>query len=236
MASAWIRAVEALGGSSAAAADSASELERQYRRPDRHYHNLAHIAAVIGHVGVLADDEGLSADDLAVATLAACVHDVVYEGRAGDDERASAAWARETLARCGLIDGVIDRVCRAVLETIGHEPAEDRSVAVVLDADLAVLGSDSDAYDRYVDSVRAEYGDLDDEAWRSGRAAVLERLAGRDHLYLTGSGRARWETVARLNISRELHGLRARSEPGAPSPTAPGSPHKGPGGATLPSP
>lgn len=225
VAAAWIRAVEALGGSSGAAADTAAELERRYRVPDRRYHNLAHIEAVLGQVGVLADDEGLSADDRAVATLAACVHDVVYEGRAGDDERASAAWARESLARCGVVDDVIDRVYQAVLQTIGHGPDEDPSAAVVLDADLAILGSDMDAYHRYVNAVRDEYTDLDDEAWRSGRAAVLERLVGRDHLYLTRSGRARWETAARLNISRELHGLRTRSEPGAPSPTAPGSPH-----------
>lgn len=236
VATAWIRAVATLGGSTVKATEAAAELERRYGAPERRYHNLAHIEAVLGQAGVLAEDEGLSSEDRAVATLAICAHDVVYERRSGDDERASAAWARDRLAGCGLSDVVIDRVCQAVLATIAHGPADDVSIAVLVDADLAVLGSEMGLYDQYVDAVRGEYPDLDDQAWRSGREAVLARLAGRENLYVTPSGRARWETVARFNISRELRALRARSEPGAPSPTAPGSPHKGPGGATLPSP
>ena len=41
-----------------------------------------------------ADEVGLDDDTAALVALAACAHDVVYDGRPGADERASAEWAR----------------------------------------------------------------------------------------------------------------------------------------------
>ena len=222
---AWVGAIETLGAPSEQAVSSAAELERCYASPGRRYHNLAHIEAVLSHARALAGDEMLSLDDRAILALAVCSHDVVYERKPGEDEQASAAWARDRLRECGLASQDVERVARAVLATVGHAAADDDPVvAVLLDADLAVLGGETKAYDRYVESVRAEYGDLDDAAWSSGRTVVLERLAERESIFLTSSGRARWEAAAKRNISRELGALRSRSEPGAPSPTAPGSP------------
>lgn len=55
----------------------------------------------------------------------------------------------------------------------------------LLDADLAILGSDPASYDRYRLAVRREYAHIDELAWRTGR-------------------RTRWETAAKSNIAREL--------------------------------
>ena len=60
---------------------------------------------------------------------------------------------------------------------------------MLLDADLAVLGSEPAAYQAYVTGVRAEYGHVDDAAWATGRAAVLRGLLDRPAPVLHGRGR-----------------------------------------------
>ena len=85
-----------------------------------------------------------------------------------------------------------------------HAPSDSADVNVLVDADLAVLGSDPAAYQAYVTGVRSEYGHVDDAAWRVGRGAVLRGLVGRTPLYATAAGRRRWEARARANVAAEL--------------------------------
>ncbi len=207
LASAWVSAVAALGGRREAALASAAELAAAYAAPTRHYHSSAHVTAVLGHVAVLAPAVGLSGRDRAVVELAACAHDVVYEGRAGEDERASAAWAAERLETAGLMRADIDRVAELVERTATHRSDGDPPAAVLCDADLAVLGADPDRYDAYVRAVRADYADVPDEGWRAGRAAVLRSLVQREPLYATPAGREAWEQRARRNLAAELASL-----------------------------
>jgi predicted metal-dependent HD superfamily phosphohydrolase len=149
-----------------------------------------------------------------VLAIAACAHDVVYDGRPGDDEHRSAAWAREWLTRAGVGDGHVGRAGELVLATVGHSAsADDLAAWALLDADLAILGADPAAYDRYVAAVRREYASVDEPAWRAGRAAVLSKLLARDQLYGTEAGRRRWDATARANIARELDALRAAGPP-----------------------
>jgi predicted metal-dependent HD superfamily phosphohydrolase len=134
-----------------------------------------------------------------------CAHDVVYDGRPGADEKASAAWVRLRLRQCGLPSGQGERVSAAVLATTTHSSKNhDGVVDVLLDADLAILAAPEDVYDRYVAAVRLEYSSLDDSAWRRGRARVLEDLVQRQTLFFTTPARARWESAARANLQREL--------------------------------
>ena len=78
--------------------------------------------------------------------------------------------------------------------------------AVLVDADLAILGADPAGYSTYVTGVRL-YRHVSDEEWRSGRAAVLEAFLERPTIYSTPTGRDRWETRARANLAAELAGL-----------------------------
>jgi predicted metal-dependent HD superfamily phosphohydrolase len=209
VARAWAAAVERLGGNASAAALTSAELERRYREPHRRYHTNDHIRSVLIDADDLAEQVSLPGPDRAILTLAVCAHDVVYNGQPGDDERASAAWARLRLEECGLPLACRERVAAAVLATITHSRQEhDVMVELLLDADLAILGAPADAYDRYVAEVRVEYSSLDDPAWRRGRAQVLEELARRESLFFTSAARARWESAARANLERELRSLK----------------------------
>ena len=211
---AWCDAVavlsaDAAGGSPDHAVGYAADLERRYAEVHRHYHTAAHVEAVLRDCAWLAGELALPARERAVLALAACAHDVVYSGRAGEDERASAQWARDAL---GDTPGG-ERVAQLVLATITHEAGDDLAAAAFLDADLAILAAPEPAYDAYAAAVRAEYADVTDEGWRAGRGAVLRGLLARDPIYRTPPARERWEVAARANLTRELR----RTDP-PPSP------------------
>jgi len=181
----------------------------RHREKQRRYHTATHVAWVIRHVEELAATEPV--DHLDEIVAAAFYHDAIYEPTHPANERASARLARRDLATLGWADDAIDRVGE-MIEATAHaaQPADDRSGdrAILLDADLAVLGADPAAYSSYVDGVRAEYRHVDDADWRVGRAAVLETLLNRPHIFATPAGRARWEARARANLTAELAALR----------------------------
>jgi predicted metal-dependent HD superfamily phosphohydrolase len=205
---AWVDTVAALGGDRQVAVRSAAKLTRRYEEPHRHYHSLAHVEAVLRDVDDLAEACGLDPMSRAVVIVAACCHDVVYNGQAGADEHASAEWARRELAAAGVPDDVAQRVAVLVEATSTHlAPPDDMAAQVLLDADLAVLGADPAAYDHYTDAVRAEYRRLTPAEWRRGRAAVLAGLLIRDPLFQTRLAQRRWEARARENLCRELAAL-----------------------------
>jgi predicted metal-dependent HD superfamily phosphohydrolase len=189
-----------------------------WSEPHRRYHDLAHLAAVLGLVGELAGD---AADSDAVR-LAAWYHDIVYEPERTSNEQVSAGRARAGLR--GLVpDARVNEVERLVLLTAGHDPAPgDANGAVLCDADLAVLAGPPDAYATYASAVREEYGHLSDEEFTAGRIAVLEHLLALPALYRTPEAARQWTDRAAANLTAELTLLRRRaaSGPATPPPAA----------------
>ncbi|MCV2489666.1 metal-dependent phosphohydrolase [Geodermatophilus sp. YIM 151500] len=217
----------ALAGDSPTSRTEWAALVAAWSEPHRRYHDLAHLAAVLGVVGSLADAAG----DPDAVRLAAWYHDAVYDPRRDDNERVSADRARAGLR--GLVaDERIAEVERLVLLTAGHEAArDDPNGAVLCDADLAVLAGPPESYATYASAVRAEYAHLSDAAFTAGRIAVLERLLALPALYRLPVVAADWEPRARANLSAELALLRRRAgaagpaadPPSAAGPAAPGS-------------
>ena len=200
----WAEAVTALGGTPGARA----RLEARYAEPHRRYHTLDHAAAVVRDSAWLAAN--LGATDRAVVAVAAWTHDVVYDAKPGEDERASAAWAREALK--GVAAAHIERVEGLILATIKHDaPPDDDLATALLDADLAILGAPEDRYAAYARGVREEYAKYPDDVWREGRIAVLEGMLDRT-LYRSEAARTRWASAARANLAAEL--THWRREPG----------------------
>ncbi len=197
----------ALAGESPTSRTEWAALVEAWSEPHRRYHDLAHLAAVLGLVGRLAD----SATDPDAVRLAAWYHDVSYDPERTDNEEVSAARARAGLR--GLVpDERIAEVERLVLLTATHDPDPgDANGAVLCDADLAVLASPPEAYAAYASAVRAEYGHLSDDAFTAGRIAVLERLLGLPALYRLPAVTDRWTARARANLRAELALLRARA-------------------------
>ncbi|WP_409329032.1 HD domain-containing protein [Trujillonella humicola] len=208
----------ALAGDSATSRTEWAAVLDAWGQPHRRYHDLAHLAAVLG---IVAELEGAAADPAAVR-LAAWYHDVVYDPERGDNEEVSAERARAGLR--GLVPGDrVAEVARLVLLTAGHDAGpDDANGAVLCDADLAVLASPPQAYAAYASAVRLEYGHLSDEEFTAGRIAVLERLLGLETLYRLPAVAADWTPRARANLTAELSLLRARAASGDAAPPPPG--------------
>jgi predicted metal-dependent HD superfamily phosphohydrolase len=207
----------ALAGGSPTSRTEWAALVEAWSEPHRRYHDLAHLAAVLGLVGELAG----AARDADAVRLAAWYHDVVYDPRRTDNEEVSAERARAGLR--GLVpEDRLAEVVRLVLLTATHDPApDDADGAVLCDADLAVLAAPPESYAAYASAVREEYAHLSDAEFTAGRIAVLEHLLGLPRLYRSPAVPAEWTARARANLTAELSLLRSRaaSADGGPPPT-----------------
>ncbi len=173
----------------------------RWSEPHRRYHTPDHLAFVLDVIDRYAD----LARDADAVRLAAWFHDAVYDPRAGDNEERSARLAEAELAGLGERAAEVARLVRL---TAGHavEPG-DANGALLADADLAILAAAPADYDRYAEAIRAEYAHVPDDAFRAGRAAVLESLAGLPSLFRVVPEQADWEARARANLARELRTL-----------------------------
>jgi predicted metal-dependent HD superfamily phosphohydrolase len=175
----------------------------RYRLPGRHYHGVRHVRWVVRHVTDLAP----ATDDLGAVIAAAFFHDVIYDPTRNDNEMASAQLADRALTELSWESDRRRHVTELVLATIDHDVDSDGcspDSQVLLAADLAVLAGEPAKYSDYVRGVRGEYFHVDDEAWRTGRSAVLRGLLGRRHLFAEALDLDEWEQRARANIAAEL--------------------------------
>ncbi|MGW0589790.1 HD domain-containing protein [Streptosporangium sp. NPDC002607] len=176
------------------------ELITRYDEPHRRYHTTTHLEAVLAHIDTLASH----AEHPDLVRLAAWFHDAVYDPRRGDNEERSAILAERALPEMGLSPEAVATVARLVRLTVTHAPAPgDADGAVLSDADLAILGASPEVYAAYATAVREEYAFVPDDAFRSGRAAVLRSLLDLTAIFHI----ADLEEPARANIMAELERL-----------------------------
>ncbi|MFD4546962.1 MULTISPECIES: hypothetical protein [unclassified Streptomyces] len=198
----WNRALEGVrspGGPDPA--PYADHLLTRWQEPQRRYHTLAHLTAVLDRVDVLEE----YADDPDLVRLAAWFHDAVYLPDRSENEERSAHLAERALREAGVSDEGTAEVARLVRLTVTHAPADgDRNGQVLCDADLAILASSPETYAAYTVAVRQEYAFVPNDDFRRGRAAVLRQLLDLPRLFRTPYGEREWERRARLNIGGEL--------------------------------
>ncbi|MFP3907724.1 MAG: metal-dependent phosphohydrolase [Acidimicrobiales bacterium] len=212
----WHELIAELDVPAEPATEIGAELIARYGEPHRTYHDRAHLSAVLDTVDELAGQPPAPA----TVRLAAWYHDAIYQGRA-DDEQASARLAEDQLPGMGLAPDQVDDVAAMVRATARHfdpDADHDTTTALLLDADLAVLGADPAAYDAYCEGVRAEHPQVDDEAFRLGRLQVVDALLARDRLFLTPAGFDRFEAAARANLRRERDQLTGEGSPPGQTP------------------
>jgi predicted metal-dependent HD superfamily phosphohydrolase len=182
-----------------------AELVSVYTAPDRHYHDLRHIEALLG----LADACAGAITDRDAVEAAIWFHDAIYDTRRSDNEERSAALATARLA--GTADeGRIAGVAAMIRATAGHampdlaDAASGRDCALFLDMDLAILGSPAAEFDAYEAAVRREYDWVSEPQWQHGRRAVLAQFLARPTIYATARFRASHEAAARRNLVRAI--------------------------------
>ncbi|GGX23499.1 HD domain-containing protein [Streptomyces lomondensis] len=199
----FARALEAARGPAGGPdpAPYADNLLTRWQEPQRRYHTVGHLAAVLDRVDVLEK----YAHDPDVVRLAAWFHDAVYLPDRSENEERSARLAERALTEAGVPAAKTAEVARLVRLTAGHDPADDDPDGQVLcDADLSILASPPSAYAAYTAAVREEYHFVPNDAFRTGRAAVLRQLLALPRLFRTPYGASEWEATARYNLRSEL--------------------------------
>jgi predicted metal-dependent HD superfamily phosphohydrolase len=190
----------------------------RYAEPHRRYHTATHIMMTLRHVHDVF--QSLAIHPSAEVVAACLYHDAIYDAQRDDNEELSARLATIELGGIGWSGPRCGSVAAMILATAGHVgdgsgtagvSADDRDTAILLDADLAILGAEPGAYQAYVNGVRAEYGHVDDNQWITGRSAVLQRFLDRPRLFTTEFMYSAFEHRARANIGAELAALSHRT-------------------------
>lgn len=177
----------------------------QYLMEDRHYHTLSHITDMLGDYRevkhLLADAESVE--------IAIWYHDVIYSttSAAKENERASAQYAEQVLAKLGLPPSFRQKISALILATTHADTPEDLDAQYLVDIDLAVLGKPADVFDRYEANIRKEYHHVSDNDFKQGRAAILKRFLDRPFIYATEYFRNKYEATARNNIEYSIKNL-----------------------------
>ena len=199
----WTRLLTTFGCTEGKCEQPFVDLCRCYGESARRYHTLDHIHSVVETARMLGDG-----GELPPLFLAIWFHDAIYDSRAKDNEEKSAVYARIALLPLGVPDAIVRETERLILLTKSHAPtAGDRAGAILVGADLAVLGAPPAEYDAYALAIRQEYGWVSEAAYRDGRREVLELFLRRPRIYTSEEMFALREAAARRNLEREIAAL-----------------------------
>ena len=195
----WLGAWRALG--LAAPHGLHTRLLAAWSEPQRHYHTLQHLEECLA----LADALREAMTHPAEVVLALWFHDAVYDVRAHDNEARSAQWAGQALRDAGATPEVRARIVDLIMATChGAVLPATRDAAVLVDIDLAILGSLDARFAQYEAQIRAEYAWVPLEVYATKRRDVLQGFLDRERIYTTDAMHERFEAQARRNLSRAV--------------------------------
>ena len=183
-----------------------SQIVEAYSNPNRYYHNLQHIHQVLEVIQTL--ESQTKYIDINTVQLAAWFHDIVYDTKAKDNEEKSAEYAVKLLSSLSIPSNIIKNVKKLILTTKNHQLSNnDLNAQVLLDADLAILGSNPDKYNQYAQTIRQEYIWVPEAKYFAARKRILENFLQRENIYFTKLMQQTKEKTARNNLNIEIEKL-----------------------------
>lgn len=158
---------------------------------ERTYHSLEHTLDVYASAIGIAEQEGVTGDDLALLKIAALFHDAGFAVQDADHEQAGCDIVRGVLPGFDFSEAQVDRVCGLIMATRIPQSPRDHLEEILCDADLDYLGRSD--FKRIGDTLFAEmraYGALSTEReWNELQVRFIEK-----HRYFTATNkRAREE-------------------------------------------
>lgn len=178
------------------------QLFAHYAAPERFYHNLQHLSDCLQ----LWQEVRQQSERPHELGLALWFHDAIYDAQRDDNEVQSAEWASSFLQQQWVSDEVVQRVSALIMVT-QHHVAEGKDQQLIVDIDLAILGSKPERFDEYQQQIRQEYEFVPDGVFNNKRQEVLQAFVQRPRLFLTPYFFDRFEKGARANLARALDQL-----------------------------
>lgn len=174
-----------------------------YFNPDRHYHNIEHIAELLIRLRPMVDEYRPQITHLEELIQAVIWHDETYVPLKSGNERMS---ARSAVRANPLLNGeVLTRIIMATLHEGG--PLETIEEQIMADIDLRGFANDLDSFLQTDASVRQEFSQVSDEDWKTGRGNFFRRLLERPRIYYTDLYFRQYEKKARHNLQSALTAL-----------------------------
>ena len=131
-------------------------------------------------------------------------HDAVYDVHRTDNEERSARLAERVLTAAAIASEVVSRVSKLVLVTRHTALPTEPDEQLLVDIDLAILGSEPPRFAEYERQIREEYSFVPDAVFHEKRKAILRSFIERPTIFSTDHFRRLLEQRARLNISSTL--------------------------------
>lgn len=201
----WFSLWQRAGGRDSGRLRPFERLVERYAEPHRHYHTLAHVQHCLLEFDAIRD----LADHADSVEMAVWFHDAIYDPKAKDNEARSADLARVVLDVGGIREEFGERVAELIMATSHSASPSFNDAALLVEADLAILGRSEAEFDEYERCIRREYDWVDDASFAAGRAAIIESFLLRPILFRVHSLHRAYEDAARANLRRSLARLRA---------------------------
>lgn len=203
----WSKLLKNFNISQTATEQTFNKIVESYSTPNRYYHDLEHINHVIEIIQLLEKQTKYFGNKFEIKTvqLAAWFHDIIYDTKAKDNEEQSAEYAAKILSSLSIPSDVIKNVKKLILQTKNHYASTtDLNAQILLDADLAILGSNPIEYSKYTQAIRQEYIWVPKTEYFAARKKVLENFLQRENIYFTQFMQQTKEKIARNNLEIEI--------------------------------
>lgn len=207
----WDEMIERLGLNPARAGKHFDELVRSYSGADRKYHDLFHVQSVVEKCREMAEEAGWD-EQWSELDAALWFHDVVYDAKRSDNEAESARVAAAAFKELGLPAERIERIARMIRATRHNGTAETEMERTACDIDLLSLATPEATFRRNTGLIREEYKHLNDEEFRRGRAAFLEKMLGKGRTFYSEAFEEEYGLAASRNLRSAVERLRGSGE------------------------
>ena len=177
-----------------------TEIDRQYSNAERYYHNLDHLNNMLIQLNDLLSQMN-NPDSILFALY---YHDIIYKTSQFDNEAQSAKLAIERMKAIGLPALLIETCSSQIMATKSHEWTENGDANYFTDADLSILGSPQEQYQKYLEAIRKEYAIYSDLVYKTGRRKVINHFLEMPRIFKTDHFHHKFEKQARHNLQIEL--------------------------------
>jgi len=147
----WVQLMEALAFQHNQ--DTFERLVSAYGERHRKYHNENHINAVLSNL----DKSNHLASDHKAVELALWFHDAIYKIFSKTNEVDSANLAKYFVSQNSDNKLLSENVYSLIIATQHNSEVESNDEKLIVDIDLAILGSSKSDYDMFEKSIRKEY-------------------------------------------------------------------------------
>lgn len=174
-----------------------------YSEKHRFYHTLEHVSDCLRYL----DTCSSIINEKREVELAIWFHDSIYNPLSGKNERRSADWAASFLSTNSATDDLKSKIRRLIMATKHDTPPHTKDESILVDIDLAILGTDAATYNMFEKAVRQEYQIIPIFLYRKKRAEVLSQFIERPLIYQNEPFISEREQQARVNLANAISNL-----------------------------